>query len=133
MKVILTPEEAEQYFYNAMCNGFRYIHNYHGKLKLNSDEYKQALSVLKDTNQTTRYEDVLMQMLRMGYSLTLEDTDGVVRQHSITMKDVHERVQDTPINHLSDMYYECDDVETADAILQTVFFKIIIFSVIVRL
>jgi hypothetical protein len=128
MKVTLTPEEAEKYFYNAMCNGLLHIHNYDVELTFSSDEYKQALSVLRDTNQTTCYEDVLMQMLRMGHSLTLEDTEGVVHQHSVTMKDVHERVQDTPIEHLSDMYYEQDDLDTADAILQTVFFKTIIFS-----
>jgi len=128
MKVILTPEEAEKYFFNAMCNGLRYIENYDVKLTFNSDEYKQAKSVLKDTNQTTCYEDVLMQMLRMGCSLILEDTEGVVHKHTITMKDVHERVQDTPINHLSDMYYEWDDADTADVILQTVFFKTIIFG-----
>jgi hypothetical protein len=128
MKVILTPEEAEQYFFNAMCNGLRYIEGYDVKLIYNSDEYNKAKSVLQDTNQTTCYEDILIQMLRMGYSLILEDTQGVVHRHPITMKDVHERVQNTPINHLSDMYYEWDDADTADAILQTVFLKSIIFG-----
>jgi hypothetical protein len=47
---------------------------------------------------------------------------------SICLADVHERVQQTPHRHLMNMVEENDDADTADAILQTVFFSDIIFG-----
>jgi hypothetical protein len=75
------------------------------------------------------FEDVLMEMLRMGKTLTMVDEEGEGDNNStITLKDVHERVSNTPVRHLMDMINEDDDADTADVIIQTVFFNEIIFG-----
>ena len=46
----------------------------------------------------------------------------------ITINDVYERVQNTPFGHLLNMIEEDDDAETADVILQTVFYNEVVFG-----
>jgi len=126
MKMTLTPQESEDFFYNSLCNGLGYIESgYELELTFDEDEYKQAQSKL----ESPCYEDVLMQILRDGKALTLVDI-GCEGEYTsvIVMSDVHERVQDTPIRHLMDAINENDDAVTADVILQQVFFKETIFG-----
>jgi hypothetical protein len=125
MEIKLTNVESEEYFYNSMCNGLNYISSYGLSLDYSSSEYKAAKAKL----DTPCFEDVLMQILRDGGSITLidEECDGEYTK-SITMEDVHNRVQKTQLNHLMNMINEQDDAETADVILQTVFFEDIVFG-----
>jgi hypothetical protein len=46
----------------------------------------------------------------------------------ITINDVYERVQNTPLDHLLNMINEEDDADTADVILQTVFYNEVVFG-----
>lgn len=74
-------------------------------------------------------EDVWMEILRMGEKLIMFDFEGEGDMtRSITLADVHARVQKTPLDHLTDMINETDDATTADVILQTVFFEEVIFG-----
>jgi hypothetical protein len=125
MTITFTHEESEKYFYNSLCNGLSYIGGYGLVLDFNEKEYKSAKAKLK----SPCFEDVLMQILRDGGSITLidEECDGEYTK-SITMKDVHERVAKTPIKHLTDAITENDDAITADVIIQTVFYEEIIFG-----
>jgi hypothetical protein len=125
MKITLTPEESETYFYNALCNGLGYIESYGVYLDFFKQEYEQA----KAKSALPCYEDILMQILKDGGTLTLvdEEGDGDMTQ-SINLQDVHERVQNTPLHALTDMIEENDDADTADIILQTVFYNEIIFG-----
>ncbi|MCP3699425.1 MAG: hypothetical protein GY920_12840 [Aliivibrio sp.] len=70
-----------------------------------------------------------MQILRDGGELKLVDDeyDGEYNK-SITLKDIHDKVQQTPIEHLMDAINENDDACTADVILQTVFYGEVIFG-----
>jgi imidazole glycerol phosphate synthase subunit HisF len=45
-----------------------------------------------------------------------------------TINDVYKRVQNTPLDHLLNMINEEDDAETADVILQTVFYNEVVFG-----
>jgi len=67
--------------------------------------------------------------LKDGKELTMVDheCEGEYTR-SISIKDVHERVSKTPIRHLMNMINEEDDAETADVVLQTVFFEDVIFG-----
>jgi hypothetical protein len=125
MKITLSTQESEEYFYNALCNGLGYISGYGLSLDYDAKEYKAAK--MKFFNPC--YEDVLMQMLRDGGKLTLvdEECDGEYTR-SITIKDIHERVQNTEVSHLMDMVNGYDDATTADVILQSVFFNEVIFG-----
>ena len=127
MKISLTPKESEEYFYNALCNavGTNYMEGYGLEMSFFSRDYLAAKEKLKNPC----YEDILMQILRDGNKLTFVDNESEGDMtRSISMKEVHERVSLTPIRHMMDMINEDDDVETADVILQTVFFQEIVFG-----
>ncbi len=127
MKITLTPQESEEFFYNSLCNavGTGYMDSYGIKLVYSETMYEKAKNKL--TNPC--FEDVLMQILRDGNGLTFHDIEGDGEYtRTISLEDVHNKVQLTPVIHLQDMINENDDVTTADVILQTVFFDDIIFG-----
>jgi len=125
MKVTLTKKESEDLFYTSLCNGIEYICGYGLELDYSDYDYQNAKSKL----ESSCYEDLLMQILRDGGELKLVDHeyDGEYNK-SITLKDVHNKVQETPLKHLIDAINENDDACTADVILQTVFYGEIIFG-----
>lgn len=134
MKTVkLTPEYSETLFYNSLCNaiGTNWMDGYGLELTCDRGQYKNCAEHLKRINPNTVicHEDILMQVLRDGGSLTFVDHDGDGEYtRSITLKDVHEKVQNIPESHLADALAENDDVITADVILQTVFFDHITFG-----
>ncbi len=126
MKITLTKQESEELFYNSICNGLDYIEcGYNLELDYSKSDYQKA----KSKTNLSCYEDVLMQILKDGGELSLIDHeyDGEYNS-SITLKDVHNKVQETPTEHLMDAINENDDACTADVILQTVFYEDIIFG-----
>jgi len=128
MKIILTSEESEEYFYNALCNGLGYIESGYGlNLKFNFNEAKNAIKKLKDNGNTPCYEDIVMQLLRDGHEINLYDEEGE-EDHIIKLKDVHDKVQNAPVERILEMANENDDADTADVILQSVFFGDVIFG-----
>lgn len=131
MKVQLTPEESETHFFDALCNGLQEMQYYGLELQYSDEDYKAAKDILKEQsgeNTEICYQDVLMQILRMGKSLSLVDLEGGEDSKSITLKDVHERVSNTPISHLMDAINENGDAITADVIIQTVFLNDVIYG-----
>ena len=123
MKVVLTHEESENLFFDALCNGLGYVESgYSLRLEFSDLEFKDA----KEKLSGGCYEDILMGILRNGGSLTLRDFDDYTE--TIFLKDVHERVADTPIRHLLDAINERGDADTADVIIQSVFFKEVVFG-----
>lgn len=127
MTITLTPQESEQYFHNALCNGLSTFQM--SGITLGYDEYNYDTAKTKLTNPC--YEDVLMQILRDGNKLVTIDMESNINSNYnrvITLQDVHNKVQNTPLAHLSAMIDEVDDAETADVILQTVFFDEIVFG-----
>jgi hypothetical protein len=131
MEIKLTPQESEEYFYNALCNGLGYMSYYGLSLDFSDDDYRDAKTKLERESPGIflAFEDVLMEMLRMGKTLTLLDDEGEGdNDATITLKDVHERVSNAPSRHLMDMINENDDADTADVIIQQVFFNEIVFG-----
>ena len=144
MKVVLTEQESREYFFNALCNGLGYVQSGYGiSLEFDEKDYDNARQILKDKsvnehpsigyypNSDVRvsYEEVLMEILVLGGTLTMVDEENEGEYNStITIKEVYERVSETPIRHLVDMINETDDAVTADVIIQQVFFNEIIFG-----
>ena len=132
MEIKLTPQESEEYFYNALCNGLGYTTSGYGlSLDYSDEDFADAKTKMgiDKPGILPCFEDVLMEMLRMGKTLTMVDEEGEGDNNStITLKDVHERVSNTPARHILDMINEDDDADTADVIIQTVFFNEIIFG-----
>ena len=125
MQILLTPAESEEFFLNSLCNGLSYFNSYGLEVKVAELDYQNA----KKNLESPCYEDVLMQVLRDGGKMKVVDFefDGEYNR-TITLSDVHERVQKTPAEFLIDMKEGNDDAETADCILQTVFFEDILFG-----
>ena len=131
MEIRLSNQESEEMFFNSLCNGLDYIGGYGLELETKEAEYRAAKRTLlkRNPDASVCYEDVLMQILREGGSLTLIDIECEGEYtRSIYMQQVHERVEKTPARFLLDMIEERDDAETADVIIQTVFFEDIIFG-----
>jgi hypothetical protein len=125
MEIKLTNDESFEIFYNSICNGLSLLSGYGLELSYNDQDYKDAKSKLTDPC----FEDVLMQILKDGNTLSILDIEGEGTYNAdIKISDVWERVNLTPANYLIDMINENDDADTADAIIQTVFFKSIIFA-----
>ena len=131
MTIQLTQQESEHHFHNALCNGLVEIVYYGLDLDYDDQKYKYAKTTLQTQSPTSIicHEDILMEMLKSGGTLTLldnEDDDNEVA--SITISDVHERVSQTPIEHLMNAITENDDATTADVIIQTVFLNEIVYG-----
>jgi len=127
MKIQLTTEESENIFFNSLCNGHQ-IADYGLQLDYDEKEYDKAKKRLQNKGESPCLEDVWMEILRGGGSLTLVDEENGEEPQTITLKEVHERVQETPVRHLMDAINENDDGDTADVILQTVFYQDVIFG-----
>lgn len=130
MEIKLTPQECEEHFFNALCNGAGYIQGSGVEIDAEfADEYSAASKKLKAEGKAPCIEDVWMEVLRMGKRLQMTDVEGDGEHtRQITLKDVHDRVSKTPIDHLMDAINENDDATTADVILQTVFLEEVIFG-----
>lgn len=131
MKIIFEPSETEEYFYNALCNsGVSCLAQYGLVLYVPDSQYTKVANKLKKENNDifVCIEDVYMQVLR-EYGLKIIDTenDGEYTRR-ITLNDVHNRMSLVPMHHVVDIIDGNDDANTADAILQTIFFGEIIFS-----
>ncbi len=129
MNINLTHEESEAHFYNAICNGLGELKYYDLDLDYDAKEYKAAKQQLNTKQPDTQacWEDVLMEMLRSGNTLWIVDENDNER-HPITLDLVHERVQQTPVNHLMNAINENDDATTADCIIQTVIYGEVIYG-----
>lgn len=135
MEIRLTPQESETHFHNSLCNGYGFG-GYGLEFSYTQKDYQTAKKSLESKMKSGEFksdvicrEDVWMEILRIGGKLKVTDIecDGEYTR-TIKLKDVHERVQKTPLRHLMDAVNENDDAYTADAIMQTVFFEDIIFG-----
>jgi len=128
MEVKLTTGEAEEIFHSALCNGASYLSGYGFSLDYPNEKYREAKESLNGKAWPCR-EDIWVEILRIGGTLTLIDGENEGHYNStISLNDVHERVEKSPLKHLMDMINENDDAITADVILQTVFFNDVIFG-----
>jgi hypothetical protein len=128
MTIKLTPEESEEYFFNALCNGLSYIESGYGlELKFSSYEAQNAAKKLKENRLNACYEDIVMQLLKDGHEINLYDHEAE-EDNIIKLKDVHDKVQNAPAERILEMANENDDADTADVILQSVFFGEVIYG-----
>jgi hypothetical protein len=125
MTITFTTEEALEHFHTALCNGLDYISGYGLTLDYEKAHYKQAKESLK---QSPCFEDVLIQILKDGHPLVLHDEEEGMDDSTIYIQDVVERMSLVPLRHMMNAINEDDDAETADVIIQTIFYKDIIFG-----
>jgi hypothetical protein len=133
MKIVLEKAEAEKHFHNALCNGSN-MRDYGVRLDYSNKDYTAAKKSLEKKQKKGEFknvicrEDVWMEILRIGGTLTLVDEENGMGNTSISLEDVHSKVSMTPLRHLMDSINERDDAITADVIIQTVFYGDVIFG-----
>jgi hypothetical protein len=128
MEVKMTKEESEKMFHDALCNEGGCFASAGCELDWDEKEYKKAKASLQSKNkdESICIEDVLLEILRIGGKLKVNDIEGDgENSKEITLKDVHERVQKSPMNCIMALSEDGDggDCWTAFAVLQTVFFE----------
>ena len=132
MTITLTHEESEKHFHSALCNAYPEVRSAGCDIEWDENDYNEAKESLQKrtpAGEKICIEDVLVEILRIGKKLTWNDNDGDGEYtRSIELKDVHERVQLMPIDHLMDMINEQDDATTGYLLLQQVFFNEQIFG-----
>ena len=131
MKIYLEKEECEDVFLDALCNGLSYVRGYGLELFLDDEQYdkaKQTLKTVTPAEGIVCYEDVLMEVLRQGGSLTLRDLEGAEPDATITLDEVHNRMSLVPASTLVTILEESGDACDADVVLQTVFLKEVIYG-----
>jgi hypothetical protein len=127
----MTTEIKEELFLTAMCNffGMGLEAGYGLELDYNDEEYQKAREAIRSTLIDPCWGNVLLAMLKQGYTLSLKDIEGEGEMNaSITLQDVHERMDLVPERVLRSFEEENDDAGDADALLQTIFYKEIIFG-----
>ena len=128
-KIKISPTKSIEFFHNALCNGMSYIEGYGLSLDYDHYQYEVAKDKLRSNEESDCWEDILVQILKDGGELTLIDEEcGGAYTRSITITDVINKMEKVPLNFLMQMINEEDDAETADIILQTIFFNEIIFG-----
>lgn len=130
MEIKLTSEESIEYFYNALCNvyGTGYWNGYGLEFSWDENDYKNAREKLN--MKSLAVEDVLLQILKDGKYITVIDIEGEGQySRDISLQNIIDRVSKTPLKTLCEMVvFETDDTNTADVILQTVFFEEVVFG-----
>jgi len=124
MEIKLTKVESEKIFKDALCNGAGVLGNYGISLDYTAEARQKALKSLENPCR----EDVWMQIIKDGGNLIFKDSEDENNTQVVTLKEVHERVQETPSSHLMDMINENDDAITSDCILQTVIFGEVVYG-----
>lgn len=127
----ITNKEKEEIFYNSLCNaeGMGYLNSYGVEMSYEPAQYAAAKEALKEAGKDTCYEDILMEILKRGGSLTYIDIEGEGEMTStIMINDVYERIDNVPKTIIGNFHLENDDVVDADSVLQTVFWNKIIFG-----
>lgn len=133
MKIILTNEEKEEIFYNALCNSITGNIGYGLQIDYSEREYNISKNKLKNQNgqDVVCIEDVYMQMLRDGFSITWKDIEGNGEQTaSILLQDIHndEKWDKIPVTHILAYHTEDDDAWDADMIIQHLLYGEQIFA-----
>ena len=133
MAIVLTNKQSESLFFDALCNcvGTGYIGAHGIALIYDKNEYDKAKAELTaKATEAVCYEAILMQVLRNGGTMYLEDVEnnGAENSNPIHLTDVHNRVKKAPLIALNRCLMERGDASDYDSILQYVFYKEVIFG-----
>lgn len=131
VEITLSTEKAEHFFYLALCNTVStgWMAGYGLFVSWDGDAYKAAKAKLVEAKKETCSEDILMQILRDGGTLSfIDEESGGEYTRTVTLADIHEKAKNTPAEHLLNFINEDDDVVTGDVLLQTILYGEIMFG-----
>ena len=124
----LNQAEAEEVFFNCLCDNDLYIHD----LEIVSSDklYERARTnwIKLNDRQFPTIEDVWMQILRDGGKLGLKDWSRSEQLAVVTLEELQERMSKAPSKNLINVLEGNYDVTDTDVILQTIFYGEVIFG-----
>jgi hypothetical protein len=127
MKIQLEKQEALDIFHTSLCNvyGSGYFNGYGLEFIWDEDEYKKA----KEKLQNPCFEDVILQIIKDGGTLGVLDheCDGEYNAH-INEAIILDRMDQVTAQRLLNIINEEDDIDDADAVLQTLLYGEVIFG-----
>jgi len=127
MKIQLEKQEALDIFHTSLCNvyGSGYFNGYGLEFIWDEDDYKKA----KEKLQNPCFEDVILQIIKDGGALGILDheCDGEYNGH-INEAIILDRMDQVPAQRLLNIINEEDDIDDADAVLQTLLYGEVIFG-----
>lgn len=130
--ITFTPQQKQEYFHNALCNavGTGYIEDFGIELKWSKKQYDEAKEKLySGKNVEPCFEDILVEILEGGGELRIRDFEGGGSMNAkISMKDLHDNFDLLPDYIAIQLLEESDDATTAMGVIETVFYKEIIFG-----
>lgn len=124
----LNQAEAEEVFFNCLCDNDLYIHDL--EIVSNSKAYNDARDnwIKLNDRQFPTIEDVWMQILRDGGKLGLKDWSRSEQLAVVTLEELQERMSKAPSKNLINVLEGNYDVTDTDVILQTIFYGEVIFG-----
>ena len=128
VEFVVSKELAEDMFYNSICNSLGYINEYGIELKYTKRDYLEAKEVLIKDGSNVCFEDVIMQILRNGKTITFIDNEECEDAVTLTLDIIHQNIIYVPQKFLIDFLQENDDAETGDVIIQSILYKEIVFG-----
>lgn len=127
MKIKLAKKEKLEVFEIALCNaaGTGYFQGHGFTMDYSPEEY--AKSKAKLTNPY--WEEILMQMLKDGCSITFKDIEGDgAYTKTLDIALIIDNMKKVPTKNILNIINEEDDVDDADAVLQYILFGELIFG-----
>ncbi len=126
----LTNKDKEDIFLLALCDGWHTFEQSGVTIDFSEAKYKTTADIIKNKGISPCYEDVVMQMLIDGFSISCIDDDDEESylNTTITIQDVYDGIDLVPDNIIQDILDENYDANHADTVLQFVFFKTLIFG-----
>lgn len=109
-----------------MCCGLAEIHQAYD-INLDFDEMSSHYEGARAMLASPCREDVLQRILLNGYPLIFNDFYGDTT-HKVFLKDVYERMPNTPLINLANITNGVDDAVDAACVLQTILFNDVIYG-----
>jgi hypothetical protein len=126
-KYQLSKSQAEDVFFNCLCDNDIFIHSLQWMYSKKSYEVSKQKLMEMYKGSTPCYEDVLMQILKDGGKLGIIDLESDCEVYHVTLADIHEKINECPIDQLMNVLNEEYDVSDTDVIIQTIFFGEVIY------
>lgn len=113
MKIILEKEEAQELFYNAMCDGINILSKYGHQIQWNDEDYSEIRRQLlaDDPKCDICFEDILMEMINEGKSILIGKGNELL---NITLDLIYNNSNKIPYTTLINLIrgdYDSNDID----------------------
>ena len=129
-KIIFEMEKALEILHSILCNGaLDEFSGYGFSLDYSKDQYNMAKDHLKANNKNVCFEDILVQMVRVGGKLRFIDVEGEgTYTKGLNIGVLLEGLNNASLDRVMEIINEEDDATTGELVLQEILFGEIVFG-----